>query len=275
MGEDMKTLTLEETHAALLEILVKFDEICREHGLKYSLAYGTLIGAVRHKGFIPWDDDLDVVMPRPDYERFYNMVQSGEIDLGERFVLSADRGKKAFYPFFKLMDKNYCVKRWSQKEVPYLYLDIFPLDGAPKGEKAIKKAFSRRLKYCGICALTRWAVPEKKWMLILRGLLFPFYLGCVIYGAPRASRKANRNAMANSFETSEYCGAFSFGTVKWVMKSEKFAHLIELPFEGKQFLAIEDYDEWLTLIYGDYMQLPPENKRITHGMKVWKNGREE
>ncbi len=270
--EKPKYFTIDEIHSALLGILTEFDRVCRENDLRYSLSHGTLLGAVRHHGFIPWDDDMDVVMPRPDYEKFYELVHAGKIKLGEHFSLTDDRGKKALYPFYKLMDDRYAIKPWSHKEVPYLYLDVFPIDGAPEGEKAIEKAFKRRLKYSGICALARWAVPEKKWMLILRGLLFPFYLGCAIYGAPRASRKANRYATANAFETSKYCGTFNFGTTKWVMETEKFTRFIELPFEGKSFFVLKDYDAWLKLLYGDYMQLPPENKRITHGLKVWKRG---
>ncbi len=263
-----RELDLDGIHGALLEILVKFDEICREHGLHYSIAYGTLIGAVRHGGFIPWDDDVDVVMTRPEYERFYAMVQSGEIDLGERFVLSEDRGKKAFYPFLKLMDKTRPIKRWSQKEVPYLFIDIFPLDGAPKDEKQLKKLRRKRLKYSAIMALARWAVPEHKWMLIFRVLGFPFYLGATIYGMSRAARKAGELAQRTKYEESENCAVFCFDIEHWLMPCEAFAHFTELSFEGHIFQAVAAWDEWLTRCYGDYMTPPPPNKQMKHNLKV-------
>ena len=264
----MRALTLEETHGALLEILVKFDEICKEHGLPYSLAFGTLLGAVRHKGFIPWDDDVDVVMPRPDYERFYDMVQSGEIDLGDRFVLSADRGKKAFYPFLKLMDKTRPIKRWSQKEVPYLYIDIFPLDGAPQEEKKLKKLRKKSFKYSAIMALARWAVPEHRWMLIFRVLGFPFYLGATLYGMSRAARKAAELAQKTKYEESENCAVFCFDPDRWLLPREAFTQYTELPFDGYNFQAVAAWDEWLTLCYGDYMTPPPQNKQFKHNLKV-------
>ena len=264
----MEALTLKETQGALLEILIKFDEICREHGLRYSLAYGTLLGAVRHKGFIPWDDDVDVAMPRPDYEKFYDMVQNGEIDLGERFVLSEDRGKHAFYPFLKLMDKTRPIKRWSQKEVPYLYIDIFPLDGAPKDEKKLKKLRKRSFRYSAIMALARWAVPEHKWMLSFRVLFFPFYLGATIYGMSHAARKAGELAIRTKFEGSENCAVFCFDPGHWQFPTEAFSHYTELPFEGYRLQSIAAWDEWLTTLYGDYMTPPPENKHWKHNLKV-------
>ncbi len=265
-------LSLEETHTALLGILIKFDEICKKHGLEYSIAYGTLIGAVRHKGFIPWDDDVDVVMTRPEYERFYQMVKSGEIDLGERFALSEDRGKEAFYPFLKLMDKRYSIERFSQREVPYLYVDIFPLDGVPEEEAKLEKARKKRLKYSAILALARWAVPEKKWMLILRALGFPFYLGCALYGMPRAVKKANENALSYAFEESENCSLMCFDREMWLLPRECFTRFCDIQFEGHTFRAIEDYDRWLKAVYGDYMTPPPENKRVKHNLRVTDKG---
>lgn len=268
----MERLTLEETHSALLGILTEFDRVCREHDLKYSLAYGTLLGAVRHKGFIPWDDDVDVVMPRPEYERFYSLVKEGKIKFGDQFFLSEDRGKKAFYPFLKLMDKNYSIKRWSQREVPYLYIDIFQVDGAPSEPSAIKKLFRKRLKYCAIMALARWAVPEHKWMLILRALGLPFYLGATIYGNSRAANKINALSAKHDFHTSELCGGFSFGTNKWLLPRDKFCNYVDLEFEGHLFKGIADWDAWLTARYGiDYMTPPPENKRWQHNLKVYRS----
>ncbi len=266
----MKLLNLEEIHAALTNILAEFDRVCRAHNLCYTIAYGTLLGAIRHKGFIPWDDDVDVCMPRPDYEKFYAMVKSGEIQLGEHFILSEDRGKKAFYPFVKLMDTRYKIKSWSHIEVPYLFLDIFPIDGVPDDEKLLKKSRKKRIYYNGICALARWAVPDKKWMIILRGLFFPFYFGCWIQGKARACRKSNENALKYDFNSYDKCSVMNFSLEKWVMKREKFQDLIEVSFGDIKVYSIAAYDEWLAMSYGDYMQLPPENKRVTHGMKVWK-----
>ena len=264
-----KYLTLEETHKALLELMTEFDKICVENGLRYSIAYGTLLGAVRHRGFIPWDDDVDFVMPRPDYERMCALIRSGQIDLGDHLILSDDRSGKAFYSFCKLMDTRYRIKRWSQREVKYLYVDIFPLDGAPEDEKDLKIHYRRRLKYSAIMALARWAVPEKKWMLCFRVLGFPFYLAATLYGMHRAARKANKLAARYDFETHDEYSTFSFGTEKWLMPRATFEQpAVRLLFEDKSFYSIAAWDEWLTKIYGDYMTPPPENKRNAHSLKV-------
>lgn len=261
-----KYLNIQEIHSALLGILSEFDRICRKHNLKYSLTYGTLIGAVRHKGFIPWDDDVDVVMPRPDYEKFRTLAISGE--LGEHYLLSDDRGKKAFYPFLKLMDNRYGIKCWTNREVPYLYIDIFPLDGAPKSEKEITKKFRRRTRFNAMGAFARWAVPEKKPYVLLRLIGLPVYLIGTIYGNARASKKALKNAIKDDYETSEKVGVFVYCYSRLVMDKHIFDDLIELPFEDRSFYAIASYDTFLRSVYGEYMTPPPEHKQVTHGLKV-------
>lgn len=259
-------LSTEEIHSALLGILVEFDRICRKHDLTYSLAYGTLIGAIRHKGFIPWDDDIDVIMPRPDYEKFYEIVHSGE--LNEHFLISEDRGKKAFYPFCKLMDDRYSIKAWSHIEVPYLFIDIFPLDGAADNEKDVKKQFKKRLHYNGLAALSRWAVPEHKRYLILRFIGFPAYLVGTIYGRPRAAKNSNKHAVKYDYDSCTKCGSFAFGDMRWIMEKDKLFTVTEMPFEGRNFFCMTGYDEFLKMIYGNYMKLPPADRQVTHGLKV-------
>ncbi len=261
-------LTIDEIHSALTGILVEFDRICRKHNLKYSLAFGTLIGAVRHKGFIPWDDDIDVIMPRPDYEKFYELIHNGEIS--DPFLISEDRGKKAMYPFLKLMDNRYAIKTWSHREVPFLYIDIFPLDGAASNEKELQKQYSRRFRYNALAALSRWAVPDHKRYLILRFLGFPIYLVGALYGSPRATKNANKYALRYDYNKCEKCGCFTFSDANWVMEKDKLMELTELPFEGISFFCSAAYDEYLTMLYGNYMQPPPADKRITHGLRVWK-----
>ena len=129
----MKRLHLEEIHQALIGLLDEFDRICREYNLNYSLSYGTLLGAVRHKGFIPWDDDADVNMPRPDYEKFLELAKNGA--LGEHFCISKDRGKGTYYSFTKLMDKRYPIHCPNHIEVKYLFLDIFQIGRASCRER--------------------------------------------------------------------------------------------------------------------------------------------
>lgn len=265
----MTYLTLDEIHGALFGILSEFDRVCRKYGLRYTLAYGTLIGAIRHKGFIPWDDDIDVAMPRPDYEKLHALLHAGEPVFSEHFSVSEDRGEKAMYPFMKLLDDRFALKSWSHREVPDLFIDIFPVDGAPQTEKQRAKLYKRRKRYNALNVLALWYVPERKWSRILRVIGFPVYLFARLYGTARASRKATALARENDFSACEESGVFCYCLAKWTMPRESFETYCEVDFEGKRFMAIADYDVWLRMIYGDYMQLPPESKRHTHCLTAY------
>lgn len=110
-----KELTSSEIKKAELDILIAFDEFCREHKLRYFLSSGTLLGAIRHKGFIPWDDDIDVSMPRPDYEKFYELTKFNPIQ--KKFITSVYRKclNKTYFPFMKIVDISYAYFRRSKK----------------------------------------------------------------------------------------------------------------------------------------------------------------
>lgn len=272
MKEKKQYLKIDEIHAVLLDILSEFDRLCRENGLRYSLAYGTLLGAVRHKGFIPWDDDVDVVMPRPDYEKLHDLLAAGQI-LNEPFVFSEDRGKKAEYPFMKLMDDRYRIKSRTHIEVPHPYIDIFPLDGysEKKGKKLHRKFMV--LDFC--LDMTRWYILDRWWMYPLRILCFWWYLPFLIWGRHRIVAKINRIAQAYPFGEHELVDCTSWGATSDEVPRSFYDSYCELPFEGRKFFAVSEWDQWLTMRYGDYMTPPPKNKQITHCMKIYKieNGR--
>lgn len=266
----MERLTLEETHSALLGILTEFDRVCREHDLKYSLAYGTLLGAVRHKGFIPWDDDVDVVMPRPEYERFYSLIKDGTIVFGEHFVLAEDRGKKAEYPFLKLMDDRYLLKSRTHLEVKHPYVDVFPVDGysEEKGKKLHRKFMV--LDFC--VDMTRWYILDKWWLYVLRVLCFWWYIPFFIWGRRHIIAKINRIAQKYPFEEHERVDCTSWGATSDPVPRSYYDSYCELEFEGKKFYAVSAWDEWLTNRYGDYMVPPPQKKqKLTHCTKIYKN----
>lgn len=268
----MEKLTTRETQLAELEILKEFDRICKEHGFTYSLYAGTLLGAVRHKGFIPWDDDVDVLMPRPDYEKFRTGVLSGEIKLNGGFTLADDRGKDAEHPFLKILDNRYIAKSsLTEKYDINLWIDIFPADGYPENQnkcaKINKKAkflnrvtfFSRLTNFSGYKGLGKLKVK-----------LFCAYAR--MYGIKRVIKNANKLYKKYDFDKCRNCG-FKMSGVKGVgnvFPSAAFSDITYMEFEGTSFPVMSEWERYLKGVYGDYMQLPPEDKRGAHDISVYK-----
>ncbi len=253
-----------------MELLVVFDGICRKHGLRYSLAYGTLLGAVRHKGFIPWDDDVDVTMPRPDYEKLLEMVNGGEDVLPNGYLLSSDRGRNPDYSFMKLMNSAYRISSNTHLEVPYLYLDIFPVDGVADDEKTRKREARRNQILIDETMLSHWPSVSGFWRIPVRILSFFPYVVLKIFGVRRrAVEKLNRNAQKFPFGESRDSDCTNFGANRVYVPTEWYCSYEETEFEGYRFMVISHWDEWLKIRYGDYMTPPPEGGRETHSLKAY------
>ncbi len=266
-------LTQGQLQSVLLDMLVSLDKVCRENGIRYTLAYGTLLGAVRHKGFIPWDDDIDVSMPRPDYEKLYALYKEGKISFGKHYLLADDRGEHAEYPFLKLMDDRYSVRSRTHIEVPFVYLDIFPVDGVPAlSPMKEKMRFAKMVYFDFVHDMTRWYVYDTWWCHTLRVVCFWFWLLHMPYGRRRSVEKLNRLAKKYPFGEYELSDCTAWGATSDPIPASCYDEFVELEFEGHRFLAIKDWDLQLKVRYGDYMTPPPERKRRTeHTMKVYRN----
>ena len=258
----MKELTIEEAKRIELNILLELDSFCKKNNKQYCLAYGTLLGAVRHKGFIPWDDDIDVTMPREDYNW---MIQNyNKLNPNGRYRLIAPTMPEAKHSFVKIID-TYTVKiepgmDYSQGFLG-IDLDIFPLDGQPEKEKDFDKWFSQLMKiykYFGICLLeAKGSLKRRIGVPVIR----------ILTGNRRyLLRKAAKLHSKYPYHSSEYVGSVECAFVNRGDRFEKkcFDKCIEADFEGYKFPIPAEYDKVLTSIYGNYMQLPPEEKRVTH-----------
>lgn len=266
-----KQLSLREIQMAELNILVTFDKFCANNGLKYSLVGGTLLGAVRHKGFIPWDDDIDLGMPRPDYDKLYEILRTQNNMLDDYIEMIPDRGECATHPFIKIVDRRISISANDEVGVNNLWIDIFPYDGCPQDEKATKKIFKKAKHYRHIIIYNYFKISQFNG--IGKKLL---YLLCAtyakIYGVKKAIKNINKLASKYPYESCKKTACVIWGLygVGERIDREGFDKLTALDFEGYKFSAISNWDEYLSGIYGDYMTLPPENKRNTHSFIAYK-----
>lgn len=252
-----------------MDLLIELDRICSILQIPYFLMDGSLIGAVRHNGFIPWDDDIDVGMLREDYEIFANKVNSVIDD--SYIFFSWVNDKNYPLPFGKIRVKGTLYVEEESKNTAVekgIFLDVFPLDNAAPsmGKQRIQEKKVRL--YQKILQLKMgWNLyPEN----VMKRCL---YLSCRILGIFKATefwkqRLDNELKKYNQYP-SDYrvnmCGAYSFQKVK--QKEYVFRELIRHDFEGYKVLIPKNYDLYLTKVYGDYMKLPDKDKRVgKHGV---------
>lgn len=265
---DKKFLTPDEIKRVEFEILCRFSKYCDENNLRYYLCGGTLLGAIRHKGFIPWDDDIDILMPREDYEEFLKMNQESKI-----FSIGTIRDNSCNLPFTKIFDtKTFVDQKYSQcLNMNHLWIDVFPMDGLPnsKFERKLvyKKArFFRKMLGVSESKLGTGTSVCKK---IFKSLI---YFPSRWIGASRWAKWLDAYAQKYSFTDSTYIGGlvWGYGPQEAMLKKDYLPY-VEVEFEGKFFHAPKCYDTYLKNLYGDYMELPPEEKRLNHSMVVWEN----
>lgn len=249
---------LERVWKVELTILDEIDRICRKHELRYSLAYGSMIGAVRHRGFIPWDDDVDIIMPRSDYNRF---IELWEKEKSEGFFLQNKFIENGFTQNFTKIRKDKTTFLQSKQDIEAkmhtgIFVDIFP------GNCVAPTKYARKIQF--ICSAVNLLYARGKTsksnfftVLVEKILLFlPNKVKMKIYAL------TDRYLQKYSDES---CGYFFPSTIEWARKSYPsgiFEDLIEVEFAGRKYLCLKDYDKILTYEYGDYMKLPPVEKRV-------------
>lgn len=254
MEEKLRPLQL-----TMLEILKVFDKFCREHDLKYSLYAGSLLGAVRHKGFIPWDDDLDVCMERSEYDRF---VALWEQSPPEGYILQNKENTPAYWQSFSKIRKNHTTFLQEEREAGKyhtgIFLDIFPLDRLP--DDKLNRAFYKWhcMKYQ---LLTREFVPPKAGTLVRLGS--SVILACI----PKSRReKVRQNTLKkvsryNSQRDLEVAAIETMASLRKPFAPDMLDAYIYLPFEDGEFMCFAGWDDHLRRKFGDYMQLPPVEER--------------
>lgn len=261
----MREIGLEERKKLQLDILIDVASFCEKHGIIYFLSSGTLLGAVRHQGYIPWDDDIDIMMPRPDYTRF---AQEYNSDIYE-FM---DMNKDVNFPYVlaKVVDKRTILQESARKYVGLgVHIDVFPLDGLPAGNFFCRwhlfllgrLIYARSIKSIVIEDCTN------KFKRICY-IVYKFVL--MLFSQKWLTERILHLQMKNNWQTTDYVSSLGSSTERIRGKKEWFEKGISSTFEQHQFQIPIGYDNWLRLIYGDYMQLPPKEKRIiSHDFKAY------
>ena len=245
-----KITDIKEVQSIELEMMKFIDELCRGNNLKYYLAYGTLIGAVRHKGFIPWDDDIDIIMPRPDYEKLIKLMEG---DKKNYSLVCVEKNKDYNYPWAKMVDTRTKLIELGkhQEEEIGIWIDIFPVDGLGNDkDKAVELAKKMIVQKYRIW--TMHAFKNKG----IKGRIMN------IIGRQRFNKLMLHYAKKNNFYNSQIVGCIAGWDLDELTKGEYYHETCEVDFEGCKFFAPKGYHELLTMWYGDYMKLPPEEERV-------------
>lgn len=262
-----KQIDIEQLKQIEFDLLSDFHELCESCGFRYSMGGGTLLGAVRHEGFIPWDDDIDVMMPRPDYNKFIDYCLKHETSFKlksyETDSIYVDLSAKICNPKTVLQENDIL----NDNEKFGVYIDIFPVDGLGNTLNEAKKKFRKTSFKRNILVAAQWKKFQKSrthaWYYEpFRFILF--LLGkCV--NKQRIFEKILAVYSDIDFNQVEYVAAVGGSyREKEIMPRKIFDNYIDLQFENRKFKAIADFDIYLSSIYGDYMKLPPEEKRVSH-----------
>lgn len=259
-----RKLNIKEIKDMELDILVKFKEFCDKENLKFYLAYGTLLGAVRHKGFIPWDDDIDVMMIRKDYDKLIHLLREKEIS--KNISASCYELDKTSLPFMKVYRNDTYTSCRAKSVHRGVWIDVFCMDNInPRDKKKLVK--SRRCMKLLICKLVRFQSKEFLKFIVkvcLKLLLLPvpekFFVKKII--------KYSKTYMDTD---TEYCGVIAWGegTKDCFKKEDILNDTAYLPFEGYDMPVPLNYDQYLTQIYGDYMKIPDVRHQESHNFNAY------
>ena len=262
-----KIIELDELKKIELNLLVQFDEICRKNGFFYSLAGGTLIGAIRHKGFIPWDDDIDVLMPRPDYERFISHCENNHVP----FRLISNRTIKDYCDLYaKAVNPDTVIKEDitdKDESINGVFIDIFPIDGLGSTKKEAIKNFRRTSFERELLNASFWNkfVRSKTRAWYYEPVRLVFFALSRFVDSNKLSKKIDKKVKQINYEDSAIVGSV-YGSYreKEILEKSIYSDLIEVEFEGHMLYALKEYDTYLRALYGDYLKLPPKEKRVSH-----------
>ncbi len=273
-----KALTMQENQQAATGAMKKLDEICRELNISYTLTYGTMLGAVRHQGYIPWDDDLDIMLCRPEYDKLVAWCLEHEKELLPFRLFTPEN--TADYPYMipRFCDTRYEIHTDNEKDCGMgAFVDIYPLDGIGNTREEAIATLRKRARWSSLYFLsTRLRCERGLTKSALKRLIkLPAFWAAKLIGKKWFGRRLYAIAKNCDFENSKYAGCVIWDTEieNGMFEKAWFDKTQSMPFEQEQFQVITQYDAFLSRLYGDYMQLPPQEDRIAHHFyRIYKKG---
>ena len=255
----MKEITsLDEIKSIELSIMKKIHKLCEEEGIVYYLSFGSLIGAVRHNGFIPWDDDIDLYLPRPDYNKLVKIIKKKGPQMGLNY---ANPFSKIHYGrnLTKVFDTTtYLIEPDYRTDDPIgVFVDLWPLDGTPNN-RILRKIYLVRAHLKKKVILASSMKYNDKYSILKKMEIRV----AGVFNHSKLVRSMERMARKYSFNKSEY--VFSYAAQDAVYKRELFNKRILWKFEDTELYIPAEYDKILRLEFGDYMKLPPIEQRVAH-----------
>jgi len=252
-----------------IEILKSFHTFCIENKLRYSLAGGTLLGAVRHQGFIPWDDDIDVMMLRPDYDYFINNYD--RINSENEIYTNINKNQRYIpWVFSKLSRKNTIVHEPNSiAAVNYgINIDIFPIDSLGNNRKQAFRSFRKLLIYKRILNVKRFKVNRVKGLKKIRNIFFRIVF--IFISVETLNKKMIKECIIDSNISEYVCSIGSSYLRKEFTTKELYLNYDMITFENSTYMVIENYAEYLKMIYGEnFLQPPPVDQRLSHGIVAY------
>ena len=252
---------IRELRQIQMGILDKVHHFCEAHGLRYFLSSGTLIGAVRHKGYIPWDDDIDIYMPRKDYEQF--LLSFSDTEAIYR-AINPSTEPHYYYTFAKVVDlRTRMVEKETEGYEIGVYMDIFPVDYVTDDLQERERIFKEKKQLYKIrrCKISN-ANPLQSRLAYLVYKYWPMTV--------RQIERKIRRLIVLEVPTHTVCNMTEAGpTIKGCFPAEDIASSVDIEFEGKTYKTMVGYKDYLERTYGDYMKLPPVEQRVTHHFEAY------
>lgn len=261
-------LTISEIQDHLYIMLKEFDSFCKENDIKYSLSGGSLLGAIRHKGFIPWDDDIDICLSRPDYEKLITIFPKV---FHSNYLLRSIERNNSKYPFARLEKLDIKIEDEYSNANQFLFMDIMPVDGLPNDKNEVVSIYKKRKIYSKMLELCDAKLGHGKSFsrAFIKSILIIF-AKCV--GYKYWTHKLDQLAKQYDYNTSDYVGAITggvYGEAECMVKVA-FEKRVPIEFRDLKLEVFSCYDTYLSNLYGrNYMEIPPEGKRKISSIRAY------